>query len=295
MTPMTAHEGGPRAAAATEVGFDPGDADPDEPADPLSAAGRRAAPRIRLAAPADVPALRRLSKRVYPRDPWWCVEARRLMGRFPEGGVLLCEGTDGELIGAAASLRLRWRRHHDRWSYLDMIGDWTFDTHDPAGETLYGIEVMVDPRARRRGVGSALYASREALAGALGLLRVRACARLPGYHLHADRMSAQRYVRSVVRGELTDPTLSFQLALGYRAVRVVAGYLPDDAPSLGHACLIDKRVAAAATSWTRVGGGRRRARGIAPRAADSSQVGDGAARRSAARRGDRSGSRSHRR
>jgi GNAT superfamily N-acetyltransferase len=71
---------------------------------------------------------------------------------------------------------------------------------------------MVDPEWRGRGIGGRLYEARRELTMRLGLRRIRAGARLRGYHRVADTMTAVEYVRRVERGELRDPTLSFQRA-----------------------------------------------------------------------------------
>jgi hypothetical protein len=71
------------------------------------------------------------------------------------------------------------------------------------------------------------------------LLRIRAGGRLRGYHRHAATMSAREYVDAVVKGTLSDPTLSFQLAQGFRVLGVVKHYLEPDPESLGYAAVIE--------------------------------------------------------
>lgn len=142
----------------------------------------------------------------------------------------------------SASLIVMWDDYDFGDSWRDFTDGGWFTNHDPDnGRTLYGAEIMVDPRFQGLGVGSALYAAREALVRRLGLMRIRAGARLAGYHLFADRMSAADYVRAVERGELGDPTLSFQLGLGFTVIGVVSGYLRFDPESLGWAAIIEWR------------------------------------------------------
>jgi hypothetical protein len=52
-------------------------------------------------------------------------------------------------------------------------------------------------------------------------------------------MSPREYVVKVVRGELGDPTLSFQLRQGFHVLAVVEGYLTHDPESQGHAAVIE--------------------------------------------------------
>jgi hypothetical protein len=60
---------------------------------------------------------------------------------------------------------------------------------------------------------------------------------LPGYFHHKAEMSAEEYVERVVAGELSDPTLSFQLAHGFEVRGMLEGYLDDEADD-GWAALI---------------------------------------------------------
>ena len=52
-------------------------------------------------------------------------------------------------------------------------------------------------------------------------------------------MSAEQYVVKVIRGELGDPTLSFQLKQGFHVLAVVEDYLRHDPESQGHAAVIE--------------------------------------------------------
>jgi len=44
---------------------------------------------------------------------------------------------------------------------------------------------------------------------------------------------------AIIRGDLTDPTLSFQLKQRFRVIGVAPNYLRDDPESLGHAAVIE--------------------------------------------------------
>jgi hypothetical protein len=98
---------------------------------------------------------------------------------------------------------------------------------------------MVRPSEQRRGIGSKLYQARRDLVERLGLLRIRAGARLGGYCRHANRMSAEEYVIKVMNGKVRGPTLSFQLKHGFHVLAVVPGYFAYDAESLGYAAVIE--------------------------------------------------------
>lgn len=52
-------------------------------------------------------------------------------------------------------------------------------------------------------------------------------------------MTAEEYVIRIIRHELRDPTLSFQLRQGFHVLAVVPNYLKNDPESLGYAALIE--------------------------------------------------------
>ena len=186
------------------------------------------------------PDIERISRAVYPNDaPWTADYLESHLARFPEGQFVAVDAETGRVVGMAASLIIKW----DDYDHLDSYNDFTdagfFTNHDPAGRTLYGAEVMVDPAQRRRGIGSMLYDARERLVREKNLLRIRAGARLPGYYEHSAEMGVEDYVRQVVRGEMDDPTLSFQLHRGFHVLAVVPNYYDRDPKSRGFAVLIE--------------------------------------------------------
>lgn len=180
-----------------------------------------------------------MCRRVYPRSvPWSHTQLASHLRVFPEGQfVALSEGT---VVGMAASLIVLWDDYDFTTSWRDFTAEGMFTNHDPArGRTLYGAEVMVDPEMQGAGVGTRLYDARSALVMQLGLRRIRAGARLRGYHRCAETMSAEHYVEAVVRGDVVDPTLSFQLNRGFHVLAVVSSYLRHDPESLGWAAVIE--------------------------------------------------------
>ena len=196
---------------------------------------------VRNTTPADFAGIVALSQSVYPQAPPW--GERQLASHrevFPEGQFVAVESGSGRVVGMAASLIVLWEDYDMDANWRDFTEHGMFTNHDPQeGRTLYGAEVMVDPRMQGRGIGKKIYSARREVTERLGLLRIRAGARLRGYHRHADRMTPHDYVLRVVRGELGDPTLSFQLKQGFHVLAVVEDYLHHDPESMGHAAVIE--------------------------------------------------------
>ncbi len=196
---------------------------------------------VRQATACDIDAIIGLCRAVYAESPpWTSAQLRSHQLVFPEGQLVVYELETDEIIGMASSLIVYWDDYDWDTPWRDFTAFGTFTNHDPTrGRTLYGAEVMVHPKAQGTGAGSLLYKAREDLARRLNLLRIRAGARLRGYHHFAQRLNAEDYVLSVVRGDIKDPTLSFQLKHGFQVLRVIGQYLLHDPESLGYAAVIE--------------------------------------------------------
>lgn len=202
---------------------------------------RPATIEVRNTLAADIPAIIEMSREVYRESPPWSpVQLESHLALFPEGQFVAVERPSGRVVGMAASLIVLWDDYDLHTNWREFTDHGTFNNHDPVyGRTLYGAEVMVRPNLQRRGIGARLYQARRDLTVRLGLLRIRAGARLRNYHRYATQMSAEDYVIGVIRGELKDPTLSFQLRHGFEVLAVVSDYLRHDPESLGYAAVIE--------------------------------------------------------
>ena len=189
----------------------------------------------------DIPQIIELSREIYHEKSAWT--ERELLSHlevFPEGQFVAVENETTKIVGMAASLIILWDDYEISENWEDFTDKGMFTNHDVEnGRTLYGAEVMVSLKARRAGIGKKLYSARRELVKELGLLRIRAGARLRNYHRYADRFSAKEYVEKIVAGEIKDPTLSFQLQQGFKILAVVSDYLEHDRESLGKAAIIE--------------------------------------------------------
>jgi ribosomal protein S18 acetylase RimI-like enzyme len=189
----------------------------------------------------DIPGIIELTRAVYPASaPWSAKQLESHLTVFPEGQLIAVESPSQRVVGMAASLIVLWDDYEIDTNWRDFTDHGYFTNHDPEhGRTLYGAEAMVHPDLQGHGIGKQLYQARRDLTMRLGLLRIRAGARLRGYGARADHMSPEEYVTKVIEGDLFDPTLSFQLKQGFEVLAVVGGYLSHDPESRGYAAVIE--------------------------------------------------------
>jgi GNAT superfamily N-acetyltransferase len=150
---------------------------------------------VRNTTPSDFPGIISLCSAVYPESPAWSEhQLKSHVDLFPEGQFVAIDDASGAVVGMAASLIVLWDEYDIATSWRDFTEAGTFKNHDPRfGRTLYGAEVMVNPNVQGLGVGTRIYHARRDLAVRLQLLRIRAGARLRGYHRVAAQMSACDY------------------------------------------------------------------------------------------------------
>ena len=176
---------------------------------------------------------------VYPNmdGAWTREQFASQIARFPEGQI--CIEDNGKVVAATISLIVEYSRYGDRHTYWQIIGNGYLTTHDPNGDTLYGVDVFVHPQYRDMRLGRRLYDARKELCEKLNLRAIVVGGRIPGYGQYAHAMTPQQYVELVRAKELVDPILTFQLANDFHVRKIITGYLPDDDESRAYAVLLE--------------------------------------------------------
>ncbi|MEK4026991.1 MULTISPECIES: bifunctional GNAT family N-acetyltransferase/carbon-nitrogen hydrolase family protein [Bacillaceae] len=179
-----------------------------------------------------------LSKIAFPQmEPWEAQHLESHLKVFPEGQF--CVEYGGRIIGSCSSLIVDFEEYDDDHSFDEITDDGFIRNHDPKGLNLYGIDVAVHPDFRGMKIGQRLYEARKQLCRERNLKSIIIGGRIPNYSKHAHRLSAREYVDEVMKQNLYDPVLTFQMMNGFVLKRVNSDYLSDDQASLKHATLME--------------------------------------------------------
>lgn len=186
----------------------------------------------------DFDAVVALQLRCFPgMGPWARGQIESQLRIFPEGQIVL--DLDGRIVASSSSLIVDASGHSD-WHDWKLITDNGYiRTHDPHGDMLYGIEIMVDPEYRGMKLSRRLYDARRQLARDHNLRGIIIGGRMPGYGEHADTMSASDYVQRVISKDIIDPVLTPQLSNGFVLKGLIPNYFPSDTASRGYATYLE--------------------------------------------------------
>ncbi|MDQ6528719.1 bifunctional GNAT family N-acetyltransferase/carbon-nitrogen hydrolase family protein [Flavobacterium sp. LHD-85] len=168
---------------------------------------------------------------------WGSDDIERLLSIFPEGQLVIL--VDGKVVGSALSLIVDEKLVEKRHNYQQISGNYTFSTHNPNAEILYGIDVFIHPNYRGLRLGRRLYDARKELCEQLNLKAIVFAGRIPNYREHAKKLSPKAYIEKVRNKELYDPVLSFQLSNDFHVLRVIKNYLEGDEESKEFAVLLE--------------------------------------------------------
>jgi ribosomal protein S18 acetylase RimI-like enzyme len=198
--------------------------------------------KVRYTIKNDIPKIIDLQKQSFPYlakygNIWKAEELESHLEIFPEGQFITVE-PDGTIVGSASTLIVSLDPEYKEHTWIDITANGMFTNHSYDGDSLYGADISSHPKYRHEGIGSMLYDARKELAIKMNVRRMIAGGRLFNYCEYADKMSALEYAEKVIRRELRDPVLSFELDNGFNFIKILPDYL-DDVRSLNYASFIE--------------------------------------------------------
>ncbi len=177
-----------------------------------------------------------LSYQNMPSSYWKEHHIVKLLEIFPEGQVVL--KVNGEIAGCALSIIVEEQKIENPHTYREITGNYTFETHNPNGEVLYGVDIFIKPEFRGMRLGRRMYDFRKELCEKLNLKGIVFGGRIPNYHKYAASMTPKKYIEKIKNRELEDPVLNFQLSNDFYPVRILKNYLEGDEHSKEFAVML---------------------------------------------------------
>ena len=167
---------------------------------------------------------------------WTHKQIEKLIRIFPEGQIVTV--VDEKIVGCALSIIVNYDDVKNDHTYAQVTGKETFNTHNPKGNILYGIEVFIHPQYRGLRLARRMYEYRKELCETLNLKAIMFGGRIPNYYKYADQIRPKEYIDKVKQKEIFDPVLTFQLSNDFHVRKVMRNYLPNDEESKHYACLL---------------------------------------------------------
>lgn len=186
----------------------------------------------------DYPAITEIQLKCFPGMKTWNEEQfKSQITIFPEGQ--LCIAYQGKVIASSSSLIIDFDIYSASNSWAEIADNGYIRNHNNGGDTLYGIEMMVDPEYRGLKLSRRLYEARKKIAAQRNLKRIVIGGRIPGYSKYADKLTPREYISKVMDKKLTDPVLTPQLSNGFVLKRIIPDYLTSDLESKGYATFLE--------------------------------------------------------
>lgn len=169
--------------------------------------------------------------------PWNETQFNNIINIFPEGQN--CIVMDNEIVASSASLIIDFSKYSETSAWNELTDNGNITNHSLDGDTLYGMEIMVNPKYRGMKLSRRLYDARKNLAKHFNLKRILIGGRLPNFSKHQKKIDIDEYVSRVIDKKIYDPVLTAQLANGFSLKRILPDYLPNDKESAGYATLLE--------------------------------------------------------
>jgi len=171
-----------------------------------------------------------------PNSYWKEHHIKKLIDLFPEGQVVI--KANNLIAGVALSIIVDYDRFGDNHTYKEITGNFTFNTHNPDGDILYGIDIFVKPEFRGLRLGRRLYDYRKELCERLNLKGIIFGGRIPNYHKYSGDLTPRQYIEKVKTREIHDPVFNFQISNDFHPSKIIKNYLEGDKASNEYAILL---------------------------------------------------------
>lgn len=147
-------------------------------------------------------------------------------------GVLVAENSD-KIVGVVVIERVNYDLKNNAFTWYQITDNgFIKNSHNPNGDTIYGVDLSVSPDFQNSGIGSKLLENIGKIAIRYNVKRGMLGGRIPDYHKHADKIGVEDYVKSDI-----DPEVRFYRRAGLKIIKIIPNYFKDS-ESLNYGVLL---------------------------------------------------------
>ena len=132
-----------------------------------------------------------------------------------------------DVVPSASNIIIFLEPEYTEHKWKDTTADGIITNHNLKGDSRYGAGVYTHPKVRHEGIGTMLYDARKKLVKTLILRRMISGARLFNYCEPASKLARLEFAEKVIKGEIHDPVLSFDVDNGFKIIKILPNYLQD--------------------------------------------------------------------
>lgn len=187
--------------------------------------------KIRQANFNDVARIVHIEKQAWGKDKAATKEMFKSRIKHFSQGTLVAELND-ELIGVVATCRVNYKfiENNHSWYRITDSG-YIKNSHNPEGDTIFGIDLSVDPKYQNMQVGTKLLEAIGRLAIKYNLKRGVLGGRIPDYHKYCHKLTVDEYIKATVKTssgvKALDPEIDFYSKAGLSIACIIPNYFKD--------------------------------------------------------------------
>jgi len=149
---------------------------------------------------------------------------------FQEGNLVA--ESDKKIIGVVFTEIVNYDPEKNSYSWYEITDSgFIKNSHNPDGNTIYGVGLSVLPSYQKLGIGSILLETIAKIAIKNNIKQAMLGGRIAEYYKYADKMSPEEYIRQSVKTEKgvkpLDPEIYFYQRAGLRIVKLIPNYFKD--------------------------------------------------------------------
>lgn len=190
--------------------------------------------KIRKAEIEDIPQILEVEKVAWGEERAATFEVfKSRINTFPEGTMVAL--IDKKIVGVISTEKINYDLQKNTLSWYEATDNgFIAKTHNPKGDTLYGVDLSVDPSYQNIGIGRKLMESVGKLAIKYNLKQGVLGGRIPNYYKFANKIKIEDYIK-LKEGERNDippdPELLFYRKeywkVGLKIVKIIPNYFKD--------------------------------------------------------------------